>query len=72
MEKKIEHIAAAISRNRDIVDMLDNVLTAPGDRAYVICSALECRNNVKGRCTIHTVTGNRELLSNGRCRDYVI
>jgi hypothetical protein len=68
----MEEIAALIVRNQDIVDILDNVLTGPEDRAYVICSATECRNNVKGRCIIHTVTSRGDILPNGRCPDYVM
>ena len=72
MDKKMEEISATIGRNREIIDLLDGVLTEPGDRAYIICSAEDCRNNVKGRCSIHTVKSQREILSNGRCRDYVV
>jgi len=72
MVRKMEEIAALIGRNQEIIDMLDKVLTSPDDRAYVICSASECRNYVKGRCTIHTVTSRNEILPNGRCPDYVV
>lgn len=72
MDKKMETIVATIGRNREIVDMLDGVLTGPGDRAYIICSAEECINNVQGRCSIHAVKCQPEILGNGRCRDYVV
>lgn len=71
MTKRMEETAATIGQNGDIAEMLDMILTEPDDRAYVVCSAYECRNNVKGRCTIHTVKGRRKILSNGRCAEYV-
>lgn len=72
MDEKMKEAIATIGRNTEIVDLLDGVLTEPGDRAYIICSAEECRNNVKGNCSIHTVKSQRVMLSNGRCRDYVM
>ena len=72
MDKKMKKVIATIGRNKEIVDLLDGALTEPGDRAYIICSVEECRNNVKGRCSIHTVKGQRVKLSNGHCRDYVV
>lgn len=72
MKRKMEDIVAAIGQNEEIVDMLDLLLTDPNDRAYVVCSAHECLNNVKGRCTIHMVKGKRTILSNGRCTEHVI
>ncbi len=72
MGKNMEGIAAAIGRNEEVVDMLDLLLTEPGDRAYVICSAYECLNNGKGRCSIHMVKGRRRILGNGRCAEYVV
>lgn len=72
MERKKEDVAATIGRNEDVVDMLDMLLTDPGDRAYVVCTAYECQNNAKGQCTIHAVKGKRKILSNGRCVEYEI
>ena len=72
MDEKMKEVIATIGRHKEIVDLLDGALTEPGDRAYVICSAEECRNNVKGRCSIHTVKSQRVILSDGRCRDYVM
>ena len=39
MKVKIEDIAADISRNEELVEFLDTVLTECSDRAYVVCSA---------------------------------
>ena len=72
MVSKKEEIAGMIGRNRDIVDLLDNLLTGCDDRAYIICSAAECGNNKQGRCSIHTVTGSRDNRNNDRCRDYLV
>ena len=71
MKHVIRNVAATISESEEIVDMLDMILTESSDRAYVVCDAAECRNNQKGKCTIHLVKGNRELLADGRCVDYV-
>jgi hypothetical protein len=72
MDEKMKEAVATIGRNTEIVDLLDGVLTEPGDRAYIICSVEECRNNFKGSCSIHTVKSQRVILSNGHCRDYVM
>jgi hypothetical protein len=72
MVRKNEEIAGLLGRNQDVVDMLETLLTGPDDRAYIVCSAVECRNNVQGRCTIHAVKNGRALQGNGRCSDYVV
>lgn len=72
MKRIMEEVAATIGRNEQIAEMLDKVLTEPDDCAYVVCSAYECLNNVKGHCTIHLVKGRRRILSNGRCAEYVM
>lgn len=69
---KWDDVAATISGNKEIVDLLEGLLTETDDRAYIVCSAYECSHNLKGRCTIHTIKGRRKILSNGRCREYVI
>jgi hypothetical protein len=70
MDREMEKVVASIAVNREIVEKLDEVLSGPGDRAYIVCSVEECRNNLLGHCTIHTVKGPREMLANGRCKDY--
>ena len=72
MSGKMEDVAALIGRNQDIVDILDEVLSGPEDRAYIVCEAVACRNNAQGHCTIHTVKSLREILGNGRSRDNVV
>ena len=71
MNSKMHDISHTISRNEEIVDALDKMLTESSDRAYVVCSASDCRNNLKGRCTIHLVKDTRIMMGNGRCADYV-
>jgi hypothetical protein len=71
MKPILRNVNKTISESEEIVDMLDMILTNSSDRAYVICDANECRNNRKGKCTIHMIKGNRELLGNGRCIDHI-
>jgi hypothetical protein len=71
MKHVIRNVASTISDSEEIVDMLDMILTESSDRAYLVCDALDCRNNQKGKCTIHMIKGSRELHANGRCDDYV-
>lgn len=72
MGKNPEVVAAAIGRDKDVVDKLSQVLTGPRDRAYVVCSALECKHNVKGQCTVYTVINPPEKLDGGVCKDYEV
>ena len=72
MGKNLEVVAAAIGRDKDIVDKLSQVLTGSCDRAYVVCSALDCKQNVKGQCTVYTVINPPEGLNGVVCKDYVI
>jgi hypothetical protein len=65
------NVATAISESKELVDMLDMILTESSDRAYVVCDETECRNNRKGKCVIHMIKGSRKLLADGRCIDYV-
>jgi len=72
MKYNREDVAAAIGRNEEVAEMLDTLMTAAADRAYVVCSFSECLNNANGRCTIHLVRGDRTVPDNGRCADYVV
>jgi hypothetical protein len=72
MTKKMEEIAGAIGRDKEVVDKLSQVLTGPRDRAYVVCAAVECKQNVKGVCAIYTVTNPPERESGGVCKDYEV
>jgi hypothetical protein len=55
VDKKLEEMAALIGRDQRVAEVLDTILGIPTDRAYVICSFLDCRHSSKGRCTIYTV-----------------
>ena len=72
MTGNMESVAALIGRNQDIVDILDEVLSGPDDRAYIVCSTVACSSNVQGRCSIHTVKSLSEVLVDGRSRDNVV
>jgi len=70
MTEKVEEIIAKIGSNRQIGDILEEILTGPDDRAYIVCLADDCKKNIKGRCSIHTVQGQRDIPAISRCRDY--
>lgn len=72
MEKKAEEVIAKIGSNTEIADLLDATLTAPDDRAYIVCLADDCKKNIRGRCSIHTVRSRRDIPASGRCRDYEV
>ena len=71
MKHVIRTFASKISESEELVDMLDMILTESSDRAYLVCDAHDCRNNRKGKCTIHMIKRSRKLLADGRCNDYV-
>lgn len=48
-------IAAATGMDVDVVKKLDSILTGPNDRAFVVCTATDCKKNKKGQCTIFTL-----------------
>ena len=67
---KNEPAAVPVMFQKEVIDVLDSILTESDDRAYLVCSAYECAHNLKGRCSIHVVKGRRKILSNGRCAEY--
>jgi hypothetical protein len=68
--KQLEQIAAAAGMNPDVVDKLNNVLTGPTDRAYVVCEFLECTHNIKGHCAIYTVQDVPRMKTGKPCDRY--
>jgi BioD-like phosphotransacetylase family protein len=70
VDKKLEEIAAQIGRNQRIAEVLDTILDIPADRAYVVCSYLDCRHNSKGRCIIYTVTQPQQPAMGQPCDRY--
>lgn len=67
---KNEPAAVPVTFQKEVIDVLDSILTESDDRAYLVCSAYECSHNLKGRCSIHVVKGRRKILNNGRCAEY--
>ena len=55
MDIKLEHLSAAVSRNTEIAETLDTILSGPNDRAFLICDFTDCKFNVTGRCNIYAV-----------------
>ncbi len=55
MDDELTMVAVQAGRNRDVADKLDQILVGPNDRAYVVCTFRDCKQNIKGRCTIYTV-----------------
>lgn len=55
MKSKNDELAAAVASQQEVVDRLDELMTCPTDRAYIICTYRDCINNVKGECTIFTI-----------------
>lgn len=70
MDEKKARMAALAGTNKDVVDKLDQVLTGPNDRAYVVCSYTDCKLNSQGRCTIYTVLDVPRMKTNGPCASY--
>lgn len=55
MDVKLEQLSVAVGKNPEIVEKLDQLLTGPNDRAFVVCEFSDCKFNYKGRCSIFTV-----------------
>jgi hypothetical protein len=70
MDDKLEQVAAAAGRNPDIVEKLDQSLTGPNDRAYVVCTFLDCKHIIKGQCTIYTVQDVLPMKTGVPCDRY--
>ncbi|HBG04679.1 MAG: hypothetical protein A2075_20385 [Geobacteraceae bacterium GWC2_58_44] len=71
MEDELTHVAALAGRNTDVVDKLDELLVGPNDRAYVVCSLLDCKLNIKGRCTIYAVLDVPRMKTGQPCDKYL-
>ena len=70
MDDKLKHMAATVGMNADIAEKLDQLLVGPNDRAYVMCSYLDCTLSVKGRCTIFTVLDVPRMKTGQPCDRY--
>ena len=71
MSNKMEKAAAVIGRQPDVVEKLDSLMNCPNDRAYIVCSFLDCVHNVKGECTIFTVLDPVERAADQPCSKYI-
>lgn len=71
MDDKLVQVAAVAGKNKAVVDKLEEILTGPNDRAYVVCSHTDCTLNIKGRCTIYTVLDVPRMKPNNKpCDKY--
>ena len=71
MDEKLARIAALAGSSDEIADKLDNVLTGPNDRAYLVCSYSDCKLHLNGRCTIYTVLDVPRMRTGQPCSSYV-
>jgi hypothetical protein len=70
MDDHLKHMAMTVGLNADIAEKLDQVLVGPNDRAYVMCSFLDCKLSSKGRCTIFTVLDVPRMKTGEPCDRY--
>jgi hypothetical protein len=70
MDDKLTHIAALAGMKVDVVNKLDQMLVGPNDRAYVVCTYLDCTLNIKGHCTIYTVLDVPRMKTGHPCDRY--
>ncbi len=70
MDDKLERVAAATGKNRALADKLDQILTGPNDRAFLVCTYRECEHNVKGECSIYTVMDVPPMKPGAPCDSY--
>lgn len=70
MDEKLARIAALAGSSAEIADKLDNVLTGPNDRAYLVCSYSDCKLHLNGRCTIYTVLDVPRMKTGQPCSSY--
>lgn len=70
MDDKLARIAALAGANDKIVDKLEQVLSGPNDRAFVVCSFSDCESHNQGRCTIYTVLDVPRMQTGRPCQGY--
>jgi hypothetical protein len=69
-DERLKHMAVSVGMNTDIAEKLDQVLVGPNDRAYLMCSYLDCKLSSKGRCTIFTVLDVPRMKTGAPCDRY--
>lgn len=70
MEDELTNIAATAGKNTYVADKLDELLIGPNDRAYVVCTTLDCKLNIKGHCTIYAVLDVPRMKTTEPCKNY--
>jgi hypothetical protein len=70
MDKDLARVAAAAGIDHKIVDKLEQILSGPNDRAFVVCSYADCNQNQKGQCTIFTVQDVPRMKRGQPCNRY--
>ena len=70
MDDKLALVAAEACKNPGVAEMLGQILTGPNDRAYVVCTFMECKLNIKGHCNIYTVQDVPAMKTGVPCDRY--
>ena len=66
---KLEQLSA-VGRNTDIAEKLDQLLTGPNDRAFLVCEFDDCRFSDQGRCSIYAVQDVPKMKTKAPCSSY--
>ncbi len=72
MDDERKRFAASTGKNPAVADKLDQILTGPNDRAFIVCIYRECAHNIKGECTIYTVQDVPPMKPGAPCDHYEI
>ena len=72
MDDKMEQIAAAAGKDQGLADKLEQILTGPNDRAFLVCRCLDCIHNTRGDCTIYTVLDVPPMKPGAPCDRYSV
>ena len=72
MDDKMEQIAATAGKDPALTDKLEQILTGPNDRAFLVCTYLNCKHNAKGECTIYTVMDVPRMKPGAPCDRYEV
>ncbi|MCM0080069.1 hypothetical protein L4X63_00535 [Geomonas sp. Red32] len=70
MGDELRQVAMVAGMDKDVVEKLDQLLTGPNDRAFVVCTYTDCQINIKGRCTIFTVMDVPKMKTGQPCQRY--
>ena len=72
MDEQLKQVAAMAGSNADVAKKLNQILVGPNDRAYVVCSLMDCKINLKGHCTIYTVLDVPRMKTGQPCDKYEV